>query len=292
LNGELNGGAKPEFQNWNMLARNFAGFTLIELLVVVAIIGILASLLIPALVQGKQRARGAVCLSNLRQLQLAWLMYAHEHDDKIPPNLGDQLAGREPGRDNWIEGWLTYEYITVDRPWFSDSTNTLLLITNGVGRIGPYLKNPDLFKCPGDKSWIQLGGVRHPRVRSYAMNEYLGNKEMANSGVRYGFTLSELTGLPPAKTWVFIDQHQDSIDDGLFDIGLSGETWVGLPASQHLGALSFADGHCEFKKWLDLRTRKPEDRVRFWGKVSAGNKDIPWLLSRTTRYADPSKPFP
>jgi type II secretory pathway pseudopilin PulG len=278
------------------IRRRKCAASLIELLVVVAIIGILASLLIPALVRGKQRARGTVCLSNLKQLQLAWLMYAHEHDDKIPPNLGGQSAGRFPGRENWTEGWLSYEYISNHRPWFSDSTNTLLLITNGVGRIGPYLKNPDLFKCPGDKSWIQLGGVRHPRVRSYAMNAFLGNKENAAAFMRVAFDLNQLNGLPPARTFVFIDQHQDSIDDGFFDIALSPEpnelAWWALPANRHLGALTFADGHAELKKWVDPRTRKPEARIRIWGDVSHGNKDILWLLVRSTQYINPAKPYP
>jgi prepilin-type N-terminal cleavage/methylation domain-containing protein len=276
----------------NMKERH--AFTLIELLVVVAIIGILASLLIPALVQGKQRARGAVCLSNLRQLQLAWLMYAHEHDDKIPPNLGGQSAGRFPGRENWIEGWLSYEYISNDRPWFSDSTNTLLLITNGVGRIGPYLKNPALFKCPGDKSWIQLGGVRHPRVRSYAMNSFLGNKENAYALLRVAFDLNDLNGLPPSRIFVFIDEHQDSIDDGFFNVAADPVdlSWWDVPANRHLGALTFADGHAELKKWIDPRTRKREARVRIWGDVSPNNKDIRWILSRTTQYINPAKPYP
>src|SRR5262245_920427 len=59
------------------------GFTLIELLVVIAIIGILAALLLPSLTKGKLRAQGLQCLSNHRQLALAWRMYADDNNDRL-----------------------------------------------------------------------------------------------------------------------------------------------------------------------------------------------------------------
>ena len=64
----------------------FEGFTLIELLVVIAIIGILASLLLPTFARAKSTTKSLSCENNLRQLQLAWKLYADDHNDIIPPN--------------------------------------------------------------------------------------------------------------------------------------------------------------------------------------------------------------
>src|SRR5207248_6062127 len=86
-----------------------SGFTLIELLVVIAIIAILAGLLVPALARAKTKAQGIMCLGNLKQLQLCWLMYPDDHNDRLPPQnpgIGPGVVGLE---GSWVLGTVLNE---------------------------------------------------------------------------------------------------------------------------------------------------------------------------------------
>jgi prepilin-type processing-associated H-X9-DG protein len=188
-----------------------------------------------------------------------------------------------------VEGIMTYEVFAWARPWFSDSTNTLILLTNTIGRIGPYLKTAAVFKCPWDRSWILLGGAKHPRVRSYAMNTYMGYEDGAPQTPLIFRRMSDLVVPPPAKAFVFIDTHEDSIFGGLFVIGSPPakvyDAWDNLPASRHNGAatLSFADGHAETRRWTDRSILVPPERVYRYGAWTRDVGDIAWLKERATR---------
>ncbi|HEX7862523.1 MAG TPA: type II secretion system protein [Verrucomicrobiae bacterium] len=264
-----------------------SAFTLIELLVVIAIIAILASLLVPALSRAKAKTHSIVCINNFRQLNLAWILYAGDHDDILPPNVGDGLSFPIPP-PNWVGGKMRYETDNHSAP-LSDSTNATLLTEPFPGRIGPYLRSSGVYKCAGDKSFVRIDTTSRSRVRSYSMSFFMGYQSALAPGFTIGGTpYTKMNSvMMPSGRWVFIDEHEDSIAGGEFKfltVQWTKDGWSDIPAARHggIGTLSFSDGHAELRRWVDSRTRVPVKRIRQHGVPGGGNQDVLWLWLRTT----------
>jgi prepilin-type N-terminal cleavage/methylation domain-containing protein len=187
-------------------------FTLIELLVVLGVLAILAVLHAAAIPRAKSLTETAGCLSNLRRLGLAWLMYAADHGGAVPGNSDGAAA---PTNQNWCGGWLDFSASP-------QNTNFALLMQ---AQLGKYAQTPAIYHCPADRS-LSRGTTGLPRIRSISMNGYVGNPlspgRPYTSGYRNFKMIDDFTDPAPARAFVFIDEREDSINDGWFASSMTG----------------------------------------------------------------------
>lgn len=245
---------------------------------VIAIIGVLAALLLSALSSAKASSQESVCLGNLRQLQIAFQIYATDNGGYLAQNIS---LVQEPlssfGTNSWVYGNMKN---------VNNATNTLLIKN---GELFPYTPQSATYHCPADTT-VDDG---QPRLRSYSMNSWIGSAEMEaeeqESQFRIFLKESDLAAGKPSAIWVMLDENAATLGDGWFLVTMNdSEVFARLPATRHQNAygLNFADGHAEMYHLRTLATQIAETEADAFvditvPKISATNTD--WIkLKRVT----------
>jgi type II secretory pathway pseudopilin PulG len=249
----------------------FRGFTLLELLAVISTIATLAALLLPALNRAKAKAYQATCLSNLRQLGIAWTMYKDDNSDRLVESYptDNPLA--------WVQGDMTISAEAVD----SDLIK--------LGKLYNYNQSVQIYHCPTDQG-VTINGINIQSVRSYSMNSFMGDRPLnapANPNTATGYVpfFSSLSGVPDSsKLFVLIDEDERSISGGAFVTDPQARVWYSFPAvsayrHSYSSSMIFADGHGNVLHFRDQRTAQ----VTRYGTDQLNNADLATLAAAATR---------
>ena len=273
-------------------------FTLIELLVVIAIIAILAAMLLPALTQAKAKAQGISCLNNTKQLMLANHMYQLDNGDKFPMAFhGGYVPTANDSNKPWVSGWLDWGTAT-------DNTNEIYLLDPRYAVLAQYFgKQKNVYKCPDDvfASGPQRLRGWSSRIRSVSGDIYVGkgNAWAAVGGGPSGPNnlsiyqgaerMSDLVIPGAAQTWVYMDEHPDSINDAGAFAPNTANNIPDAPATYHNGACGFAmaDGHSEIHKWRGPTMTGVLKSVNYNARNNfacvKGDPDLYWYSFHTPR---------
>ena len=233
------------------------GFTLIELLVVIAIIALLLALLMPALEKARELGRRAVCLGNLKDLALAWVIYADDNEGKI---VNGETA--DVPRTTTSSAGVVYQEI----PWVyeTDPENSDPAISSSyaqeaaikAGALWSNTQNPKVFRCPGGKA-------KH--LRTYSIVTSLNGENVVTSDPRVWVKNRSLIRRPHERA-VFIDEGQTipNPDQNLghsFKVGYTTREWIDSPPTRHSGGTTFvfADSHGTHWKWSGVETVEKGD---------------------------------
>ena len=287
-------------------SRRAAAFTLLELLVVLCVLALLASIVIPGQARARPGGQAFQCLNNLRQLMGANSLYCADNRDSLPMVLhgGFVPPGASDPNRPWVTGWMDWSTST-------DNTNATYLLDPRYATLAAYFgRDKRIYKCPADVyvSPVQRALGWEGRVRSVSANVYVGKGNAwttfggGPSGPNNLFIYRGAAKVPdllipgPARTWVYIDEHPDSMNDGGIFPPSTRNNMPDAPATYHNGAagVAMADGHSEIHRWTGPTMNRPRRLsgladVSFTAQnnfaVVLGDPDLFWLSYGSPRWS-------
>jgi prepilin-type processing-associated H-X9-DG protein len=250
---------------------------LIELLVVIAIISILAALLLPALANAKEKGKRVQCIGNQKQLALTWVVYASDNGDRLVSN---GRSTSSTAAKLWVQGAFFNA---------SDNTNSRLILDPNYALFGNYLRTTKVYVCPTDRPTVRIGAATYPKIRSYALNAYLGWQgdwdSRLSAGYRQFKKAADIGPKMPQGVFTFQDVHPDSICWPFFGVIMATDNFFNFPNNSHNrgGVVAFADAHVEHHRWqhqFTIKAFSPDYHSHM--DYSFANQDLIWLRQRTT----------
>jgi len=233
-------------------------------------------------------------MNNLRQMAVAWMLYAEDNHDRLVNNFDT------PSMQSELQNKTYRSWVNTLADW---SPNAYVTNLDGI-RLAPFFSytcSLIIFKCPAENylSPIQQSLGWTARPRSYSMNCFFGAstptwiREYNNVYSNYRQFLKTSAMPNPANLYVMLEEHPDSINDGYFndDASSSIASWSDLPGSNHAGAagIAFGDGHAEIHHWksrvctvLPVRHLPLSQHLFASDPSGAANQDAQWLASHSS----------
>lgn len=270
------------------------GFTFIELLALIVVITVMSAVMATGLSRTRPASRSIGCVNNLQRLTLAWRQYTEDTNGRLVTCESGQFDNGLT-RPVWVQGNLDFNRANSSN---FDPNRDLV-----KSPLWPYLgTNAPIFKCPADPATVIVNGKVVPRLRSMSMSQVFGtggwlDRAYNPSQVNWR-TYKKLSQIAlPARTFLFIDEHPDSINDGAFASACTGNqpsdspassAIIDYPANYHNGGcgICFTDGSATIHKWIGSKVAKSQ--ITLTGalplNVPAQNSwmDMHWLAANTT----------